>query len=764
MNILHVSITGNDNSGNGSQEFPFLSLSKALNVAINGDTIYVSAGEYNSFPSISKSVTIKGPNTEFSGSDTGRLGEAVFKEIASANITGNDVLIDGLKFIQTGSTRDLFIMQSLRLTIQNCIFERNAVTAGQIARAIVSSNDAEYYVIKNNLFTGSIEGGLFGTHKTWNNGLFLTNLQGKTGTIEGNTFKNIRTAINFDDNNSLVTLKNNNFLSCGTYISYGGTTPPTQGANMFDNIFEINSSTLINNSNVNALFKTNISNNKFKFGDVSLSPSDLSLEQKFTIESKLYHKGRSSKNGIIYIIDNEQFVISGLTTITSALNLAPASGETIYLSAGTYTEDVLVNKQITLSGVDKITTVIQSSNSSIVPPLRITDNSSSSQIKNLTVKGNFVTQATTGSGNSENNKSGILILNTINTPEINNIILDNLIISNASNGIALNNKYSKNILIKNCEIKNNEGSGIRIATNVEMLDGFTVDNCKIMNNNLNAINSNSSGSYRPNCTNFVIKSSVIENNNLLTTNNSHDLSFFGFNGNIEISDTVITSTHKGSKLINGTAKTIGGWCLIIYGSNASSLLRDSGDIKISNVKMSGTVTKSALGIERYKNIGTIDIQNLDLKDCVHNAAEQTWFQVAIGHQDNNNLNLSDAKLRSLNVSSSGSVDVRTADFFNGDGVKFNLDNIDTLIDFIKKYIIDKNNNDILGRALLPSDANVITPITEGALNTYLHNILPGIFNVVLSGGIYSLTTQLIVKKDTPINLIAFENIKLIKVY
>ena len=207
-----------------------------------------------------------------------------------------------------------------------------------------------------------------------------------------------------DDDNSLVTLKNNNLLNCGTYFTYGGTIPPTQGAITLDNIFDMNNSnTLINNSNVNALFKTNISNNKFKFGDVSLGSSELSLEQKFSIESKLYHKGRSSKNGIVYFKENEQFVISGLTTINSALNLAPASGETIYVSAGTYTEDVLINKQVTISGVDKITTIIQSANSATVAPLRITDNSSSSYIKNLTVKGNFLTQTTTGIGNADNN-------------------------------------------------------------------------------------------------------------------------------------------------------------------------------------------------------------------------------------------------------------------------------------------------------------------------------------------------------------------------
>jgi hypothetical protein len=178
--------------------------------------------------------------------------------------------------------------------------------------------------------------------------------------------------------------------------------------------------------------------------------------------------------------------------------------------------------------------------------------------------------------------------------------------------------------------------------------------------------------------------------------------------------------------------------------------------------MLGTIIKSALGIERYKNLGTIDIHDLDLKECAHNASELVWYQVSIGHQDSDDFNLSNSKLRSLYVSNSGSVDVRTAEFFNGDGVKFNLDNIDSLLDFTKKYIIDKNINDLLGRALLSSVATVITPTTIGAVNNYLSDITPGTDNVVLSAGTYTLTAPLTVNSDAPINLIVTERIILIK--
>jgi hypothetical protein len=733
MTIYYVSTSGNDSTGDGSIGNPYATITRAITRSVNGDVIEIAAGTYTGNFDVNKVVTINGVNAGKQGISNDRAPETVLLNTQSSILA--NAILDGLKFKHTDNISNALILQS-GPTIKNCVFERIAITAGQAARAISTSNDAGNYNITNNLFTGSINGGLFSGHLTWNSALFLTNVLGRAGNIENNSFSNCRTAINSDDNNSLVTLKNNGFLNCGTYISFGGSTPPSAGMQIENNTFSI-SNTLINNSNVTDSFKLNISNNLFKFGDVSLTSGQLSLEQKLTIESKLYHKGRSSRKGIVYFSNNEQFVVAGLTTITSALSFAPSTGEAIYIGPGTYTDNVTVNKSVTLLGQDKATTILQPSNTTTTATVQITDGASGTTIKNMTVKGKFATQTTTGAGDPGNNNSAILVLNTSNNPPIDNLLLENLVLRQASNGIAFNNKHSTNITVKDCVIQNNEGSGIRIASNTETMNGFLVDGCTIQNNNLNAINSNASGSYRPNCTNFKISNCTINNNNLLTTNNSHDVSIFGFNGNIEISNTNIECKHAESKSVNGTlsAATSGGWGLIIFGTGSSNAqYQPSGNITMSNMTMTGNVIKSVCGIDRYSTLGNISMNNVNIKDCESNKAKQTWLQVSIGHRDPiKSFLLGNTKLKTINITDIGDVDAKNAKFYD-----INTGSLLTVSDNllqIKNQMYDKTNNLSIGEVIIAADSTIISPnIPNSIINSLdsksnIINLIPGIHKV-----------------------------------
>ena len=718
-----------------------MSINSVLDKAVNGDVIEIAAGTYTGNFDVNKVVTINGANAGKQGISNDRAPETVLLNTQSSILA--NAILDGLKFKHTDNISEALINQS-GPTIKNCVFERIANGAGQAARAISTSSDAGNYNITNNLFTGSISGGLFSSHLTWNSGLFLTNVLGKTGIIENNTFSNCRTAINSDDNNSLVILRNNDFSNCGTYISFGGSTPPSAGMQIENNTFSI-SNTLINNSNVADSFKLNISNNIFKFGDVSLSSQELSLEQKFTIESKMYHKGRSSRKGIVYFSNNEQFVIAGLTTITSALSFAPSTGETIYVGPGTHTDNVTVNKSVTLLGQDKATTILQPSNTTTTATIQITDGASGTTIKNMTVKGKFATQTTTGTGNSENNNSAILVLNTNTStnPEINNLLLENLVLRQASNGIAFNNKHSTNINVKDCVIQNNEGSGIRISSNTETMNGFLVDGCTIQNNNLNAINSNASGTYRPNCTNFKISNCTINNNNLLTTNNSHDVSIFGFNGNIEISNTNIICKHAESKSVNGTLSTatFGGWGLIIFGTGSSNEnYKPSGNITMLNITITGNVIKSVFGIDRYSTLGNISMNNVNIKDCESNKANLTWLQLSIGHRDQSkSFLLGNTKLKTIYTSNIGNVDAVNANFYDNNTGSLLSSTVNLLE--IKKQIYDKTSNLFIGEVIISQNTTIISPVVANSIVNALNsqsqsqsvinylNLIPGKYTV-----------------------------------
>jgi hypothetical protein len=323
-------------------------------------------------------------------------------------------------------------------------------------------------------------------------------------------------------------------------------------------------------------------------------------------------------------------------------------------------------------------------------------------------------------------------------PAINNITLNNLIIKNASNGICFNNKISNNISITNCLITNNEGSGVRIATNTETMNGLLLDSCTISNNNLNAINSNPSGTYRPNCSNFTISNCSISNNNKLTVNNSHDISFFGFNGNIEITNTIVNSNHYESKQINGSSATTGGWGLIIYGSNQSSILRNSGNIKLNNLVLSGNVIKSGMGIERYSNLGNIYMNNVNIKNYNVNKANQTWIQFTIGHNDIlNSFNIRNTQVKTLAVTQSGDVDASKAYFYNILTNELLSRSIFEHLTQIANQVIDKADYSVLGNVLIKTETVSVSPSEPNSINTVISelqndttiNLVSGEYNV-----------------------------------
>lgn len=1137
MTFYYVSTIGNDSTGDGSISKPYATINIAITRAVNGDVIEVAAGTYTGNFDVNKVVTINGANAGQPGISNVRAPETILLN-SKSNILANAIL-DGLKFKHTDNISDALILQS-GPTITNCVFERIATVTGQTARAISTSSGAGNYNIINNLFTGSITGGLFSGHVTWNSALFLTNVSGRAGIIDYNSFRNCRTAINADENNSLVKLRNNDFLNCGTYVSFGGTTAPSAGMQIENNTFSI-SNTLINNSNVTDVFKLDISNNLFKFGDVSLTSGQLSLEQKFTIENTLFHKGRSSRKGIVYFSKNEQFVIAGFSTIASALSFAPSTGETIYVgpgtygsstittitlnksvkinganidvsykstrnvetnllnhkfdilannveingikltapnlagqtvfggdnktfnnlvvknsifedingmflyyqgtgvrdgitfsackvsgigngtdgkgtssafnpwtcknvtinnclienvdynginlesvenatvtnniirnigksgiqlansckgifviknneftqincayygwgkintrnnivnpvaprtvsgtsdpdwqfyyagikwfssanplvhigsytiednkfdncwcgyqfarelpitggpiisfknnilqnnthgdvmiyrsnstnalynlrengienasikvfdwsktvgnsvdtleqwsgvfqrsssntivldktspafvqvetgklitlpnmsinnvldkavngdvievAPGTYTGNVTVNKSVTLLGQNKSTTIIQPS-STTTATVQITDGASGTTIKNFTVKGKFATQTTTGAGDTNNNNSAILVLNTDTStnPPINNLLLENLVLRQASSGIAFNNKHSTNITIKDCVIQNNEGSGVRVATNTETMNGFFVDGCTIQNNNLSAIESNASGTYRPNCTNFKISNCTIKDNNLLTRNNSHDVSIFGFNGNLEISNTNIECKHSESKSVNGTlsAPTSGGWGLIIFGTgNSIATYKSSGNITMTNVTMTGNVIKSVFGVDRYSTLGNISMNNVNIKDCQANKANQTWLQLAIGHRDtSNSFLLGNTKLKTIYTTNIGNIDATNAKFY--DITTGSLLSVSDHLLQIKNQIYDKTLNTSIGEVIIANDVTIISPSVPNSIINSLDSksneiyIIPGTHQV----------DKVLVNKSTKVKIIS----------
>ena len=361
------------------------SIQGAINAATAGDEIVVSAGTYiEGTININKAVRLEGPNAGVEGSDPGRGAEARLQNSPLSVTAAAE--IDGFEIFQTDNSQDAVLLQAAA-TLSNSVIRREGVSTGSSVRGVTTSVGLTGFSISGNLFSGDSSGGMFGGHKTWNSGMYIN---GGSGSITGNVFESCRTAINFDDFNAGLSLTGNTFRACGTYLAFGGLTPTSGQFAIAGNEFHLDwgtppastlPSALFNNSNVAAGFRLDVTGNTF--GGVATTA--LTAGQKFAIEARNFHRGRSSRNGVVDFVANQQVVTPG-TTIQSAVNAA-AAGDSVLVGNGTFTGNVSIGKALTLTGNGAATTTIAGVSDSSLGALQLAPNAGQVTIENLTVVG-----------------------------------------------------------------------------------------------------------------------------------------------------------------------------------------------------------------------------------------------------------------------------------------------------------------------------------------------------------------------------------------
>ena len=140
-------------------------------------------------------------------------------------------------------------------------------------------------------------------------------------------------------------------------------------------------------------------------------------------------------------------------TIQEGIDIV-ASGGTVNVAAGTYEEEVVINKSLNLIGEDKTTTIIDGNDDGNAITITAPD---------VTLTGFTVTGGYANGGNIWDPYGGIVIDGNDGTSALTNIVIDNNIIDgNDGNGIYISaagdGGSADNIKITNCVISNNGGS------------------------------------------------------------------------------------------------------------------------------------------------------------------------------------------------------------------------------------------------------------------------------------------------------------------
>lgn len=115
-NIIYISVTGSDTTGDGSAANPFRTVQKGIDVASSGDTVFVQPGVYQERINLKSGVTVQGTSADNTIID-GQQGGVVVKAVNVNGSTLNGFTIQGGRSGNEGG--GIYVANSTNVQILN---------------------------------------------------------------------------------------------------------------------------------------------------------------------------------------------------------------------------------------------------------------------------------------------------------------------------------------------------------------------------------------------------------------------------------------------------------------------------------------------------------------------------------------------------------------------------------------------------------------------------------------------------------------------
>ncbi len=315
-------------------------------------------------------------------------------------------------------------------------------------------------------------------------------------------------------------------------------------------------------------------------------------------------------------VENLTFGLNAFTSIQAGVDAVP-SGGTVYIAAGTYTENVNVNKRVAIEGAGSSAseTVVQSATID-VPIFNYTvgglDAVNRQVLKDIRIQNGDSTtlgaQAGSGIVFATSTASGYFTLDNVTSR------------NNDGHGLVFNNSTNiTDVVIEDSDFSDNQ-NGILIRGGGYLFDGLSITGSTFARNDVLGFSFNPNQNSSLNGTNFVISNTLFTENGDASYTQSPtptpqlgrgDIGFQFYNGNATLTDVTV----------NGLATNGAHIGVQFRGDNTVAA---AGNIVITNLTVTGSYLRplnhtsdgggpgGALFIQNYSDVSTISMANVNL--------------------------------------------------------------------------------------------------------------------------------------------------------